>query len=501
MRSVIAPQRFSGVITVASRIVDTLSSGLYESPAACLKELINNSYDADARQVNVFVKPDANRIIIEDNGCGMSRSEFERHFQRISESHKRDESDTTPSGRKIIGRIGIGFIAANEICDVMEIFSTKVGSSELLHVNINFKKMRLDPVERRQQGTDFEKGDYEGEILTTDSHTHYTHVFLKEVRGRAQGMLAGATRPGTAKRARSLYGLSPESVVQRLADPSLKSWSEFDEYSEAMLRVALNVPIHYYPAWVPRSLKSQVSNFERAVNKLRFAVSYDGSSLGKPVVFRPAKRGCFINKFKIDNSHVAARGYFYVQHGGVRPQDLNGLLIRIRHSAVGGYNSTFLDFPATEGALFQTWISAEIWADDRLEEALNIDRKTLRITHPAYVALQSAIHEHLSRIVKQARSRLYDVGSVARQRERAVHAAHAIDEMIANTVAPLSKPAARTARSAWRHASKDRLTEKHLLRRFDVAQLYRIVLDVAREVMTPSQLTRFIKKLTERLTR
>ena len=108
---------FSGEILVASRIVDYLSSNLYDSPADCLKELINNFYDADADTVNVFVKPDAERIIIEDNGDGMSRDEFVRHFGRISESHKRDTSDVTTRKRPKIGMIGIGFIAANELCD------------------------------------------------------------------------------------------------------------------------------------------------------------------------------------------------------------------------------------------------------------------------------------------------------------------------------------------------------------------------------------------------
>ena len=77
------PKPFEGEITVSSRIVDYLSSGLYESPAACLKELVNNSYDADATLVEVFVKPDADRIIIADNGHGMDRTEFLRHFSRI----------------------------------------------------------------------------------------------------------------------------------------------------------------------------------------------------------------------------------------------------------------------------------------------------------------------------------------------------------------------------------------------------------------------------------
>ena len=49
----------------------------------------------------------------------MNRGEFEQHFSKISESHKRDVSDMTDRGRPKIGKIGIGFIAANELCNVM----------------------------------------------------------------------------------------------------------------------------------------------------------------------------------------------------------------------------------------------------------------------------------------------------------------------------------------------------------------------------------------------
>jgi HSP90 family molecular chaperone len=152
-----AGEHFRGEITVAARIIDLLSSGLYESPAACLKELINNSFDADASHVDVSVKPDANRIIIQDDGQGMDRAEFERHFRRIAESHKRDIQDVTTTGRPKIGKIGIGVIAANELCEKLEIFSTKVGSPELLHVTIDFEEMRKPPNYARKKTEDFSK--------------------------------------------------------------------------------------------------------------------------------------------------------------------------------------------------------------------------------------------------------------------------------------------------------------------------------------------------------
>ncbi len=118
---------FRGEIVVASRIVDYLSSGLYKSPAACLKELINNSYDADATRVNLFVKPDADRIIIEDDGLGMDRNEFEKHFRRISESRKRDDSQTTPRGS-----FHLTYLMRGSESFTSSSFSTRLGLAQTL---------------------------------------------------------------------------------------------------------------------------------------------------------------------------------------------------------------------------------------------------------------------------------------------------------------------------------------------------------------------------------
>src|SRR6266542_985758 len=408
---------FKGEILVASRVIDYLSSGLYESPAACMKELVNNSYDADATIVNVFVKPDAEQIVIEDNGIGMSRDEFVRHFQRISESHKREDGDYTSLGRPKIGKIGIGFIAANELCDEMEIYSTKAGSTELLHVTINFAKMRDDVETRRREQDDFAKGDYYGEISSAEVDVHFTTVLLKEVRGEAKDLLAGATPPLAGRRNTSLYGLRPESVTKRLAQ--LDSWSSLDFYSQNRLGVALNVPIQYPSGWIPEEHHDKVAEFESEVAQLRFRVFYDGTELLKPVVLTGGQGRTLVRRIEFAGRHVAARGYLYAQHGVLRPEDLNGVLVRIRHAAVGDYRRDFFDFPTAEGTLFQRWISGEIWADDRLEEALNIDRRTLRETHQSYVELREWFHSVLTDFLREVRREMYSVRSTERRQERA----------------------------------------------------------------------------------
>jgi Histidine kinase-, DNA gyrase B-, and HSP90-like ATPase len=421
-------EQFNGQILVSSRIIDELSSGLYETPAACLKELVNNAYDADATEVVMSVRPDADVIIINDNGTGLSRETFEGHFKRIAESRKREVSGITASGRPMVGRIGIGFVAANEICDRMDIFSTVSGSREVLEVSIDFANMRIDPAERRKNGGDLAKGDYHGMITPmADLEEHYTRIYLRNIRGPAQDVLAGAEE---GHKHNSLYGLKPSSVRERLADPNLKSWDEFDSYSQAMLEIALNVPVRYHDSWLPKEYAGQVRPFVERAAALNFDVVLDGTSLRKPIVLKPGPDGTsLLRVFEIKGERVGAVGYFYAAGGKISPADLNGILIRIRNAGVGGYDGSFLGYPSWINPLFQGWASCEVYADDRLEQSQNIDRKTLRTTDFPYVEIRNLLHEKLKEYFGEVRLLLYQERSVRRNQERAREQSRQLDEI------------------------------------------------------------------------
>jgi hypothetical protein len=428
---------FDGEIVVSSRIIDELSSGLYESPAACLKELINNAYDADATEVVMSVRPDADIIIINDNGTGMTRETFVNHFRRIAESRKRAITDVTPSGRPMIGKIGIGFVAANEICDRMDIVSTIAGSSELMKVSINFADMRIDPAERRRdrdggegegESEGIAKGDYHGTTSTNaEVNEHYTRVYLRDIRGPAQDVLSGAEE---GKRHNSLYGLKPSSIRDRLADVKLQSWDEFDSYSRAMLEIALNVPVRYHENWIPDEYADQIRPFAQHAEALNFDVILDGSSLRKPIVLNNGADGkSILRVFDLAGEHVGAKGYFYAASNKINPRELNGILIRIRNAAVGKYDSNYLGYPSWINGILSQWASCEVYADDRLEQSMNIDRKTLRTTDLPYVELRSMLHEKIKGYFSEVRAELYLKRSRTRNEERAKEQAHQLDQI------------------------------------------------------------------------
>jgi HSP90 family molecular chaperone len=112
------PRIITGKINASARIIADISSGIYRTPANALKELVSNAWDADAPEVVINTGyPRFDLVTCSDTGLGMTTNEFRKYMRHIGGSFKRIGGDTTPSGRPIIGKIGIGILAIAQICD------------------------------------------------------------------------------------------------------------------------------------------------------------------------------------------------------------------------------------------------------------------------------------------------------------------------------------------------------------------------------------------------
>jgi hypothetical protein len=120
-------------ITVDKRIVKILSEATYEDFPNALRELIVNSYDADASQVNINIDLDKEIITISDNGWGMADQDF-NHYLKIAAEPQRIKS--TPSGRIRIGKFGVGFVSVFPFFKSYSIEATKKNSTEILYAKI-----------------------------------------------------------------------------------------------------------------------------------------------------------------------------------------------------------------------------------------------------------------------------------------------------------------------------------------------------------------------------
>lgn len=98
----------------------TLLSENYRSSELALKELIDNAWDADADNVNVFLPEpmSGGTIVISDDGSGMTETELTVEYLNVASNRRARRGDLTPlKKRKVKGRKGIGkfagFMAAN----------------------------------------------------------------------------------------------------------------------------------------------------------------------------------------------------------------------------------------------------------------------------------------------------------------------------------------------------------------------------------------------------
>lgn len=107
--------------------IEHLGVSLYSQLPNVLSELISNSWDADATEVIIQFN-DANgkkSINYKDNGHGMTFDELNRKYLVIGRNKRQDGEDSSPKGRKPIGKKGLGKLSVFGICDEVTLISVK----------------------------------------------------------------------------------------------------------------------------------------------------------------------------------------------------------------------------------------------------------------------------------------------------------------------------------------------------------------------------------------
>ena len=111
--------------------IEHLGISLYSKLPSVLSELVSNSWDADATDVAIdFVDTSDNKeIIYSDNGEGMTFDELNDNYLVIGRNRRSGtQEETTTSGRKVIGKKGLGKLSVFGICNVVEVISIKNGT-------------------------------------------------------------------------------------------------------------------------------------------------------------------------------------------------------------------------------------------------------------------------------------------------------------------------------------------------------------------------------------
>lgn len=124
------------------KVIARITDGIYRQPGSALRELLANAFDADATSVVIDTDmPRFSRMLIRDNGRGMSLETLAHIVHHIGGSAKRTDKGKTlnlvsqsdasvsPGGRQLIGKIGIGLFSVAQLTRHFQIVSKVQGEN------------------------------------------------------------------------------------------------------------------------------------------------------------------------------------------------------------------------------------------------------------------------------------------------------------------------------------------------------------------------------------
>jgi hypothetical protein len=388
-------------------LVRIISEGTYTSFPQALKEFVSNSYDADATRVDISIDDECTIIRVRDNGIGMTLQDFKEFFASIARSGNaaaRTPHGRTSLGRVKIGRFGIGALAVAGIADRFVVRSSRRNHNEGFEASIDLAKVRS----HFQKGEDlsahwkFNYQQWSDESLTT----HFTEIQIDGLNSDIRSLL--------------------QRLGQRTRNEFFTSTRELSGLDELIWQLGMICPVayeHAYPipeAELSRKRDAIVIERSRKLLKDNFSLFLNGIPVKRNIVLprydqnkpKDSKKRELLHKRGVgyelrsfaskSGSPVRFEGYFVVQAQQLFPQDLRGLLIRMRGVAIGWHRTFNISASALSTMLPN--LSGEVWVDG-LEEALQFDRESFREDHPLFRWLRDELCKLVESENKEFRKR------------------------------------------------------------------------------------------------
>jgi len=208
------PTKETFMFAVDSALLSELGERLVSTVHVALAELVKNAYDADAHEVHVNILPESSgapRVVVRDDGIGMTLEEVRGFWMKIGTSNKVTEPTSARFGRLKTGSKGVGRFACRRLglslqlttCAQVRLPKSRPASFQTTRIQFDWGDFK--------PGVDVEKVECPGDTTVTSSGTPGTTLEIWggqtdewQARGfeylqRQLAVLAtnrGASRPG-----------------------------------------------------------------------------------------------------------------------------------------------------------------------------------------------------------------------------------------------------------------------------------------------------------------
>lgn len=115
-------------VTFDINTIDHLGVKLYSTLPPMIAELVSNAWDADAHNVYINFDNKKKTIFVRDDGSGMTFDELNNQFLKVGRNRRLEMNrDETDSGRKVLGKKGLGKLSMFGIGKKITISTVKDG--------------------------------------------------------------------------------------------------------------------------------------------------------------------------------------------------------------------------------------------------------------------------------------------------------------------------------------------------------------------------------------
>ncbi len=168
-------------ITVLGRTLEHLGTQMYKRRDVAIAELVANAWDAGATEVRIEIPqagayvPSQSVISVMDNGTGMSADQVDDEYLVIGRN-RRAEGQPAPTGRRVMGRKGVGKLAGFGLGRTMTVLTWRDGVAT--SIDLDGKALKAEGGESKRLEIVGTVGDVPGDI-TYASGTRISMKLLK----------------------------------------------------------------------------------------------------------------------------------------------------------------------------------------------------------------------------------------------------------------------------------------------------------------------------------
>jgi hypothetical protein len=450
-------------VQLAAKVLGHISQGMYRTPAGAVKELISNAYDAGASYAKIHTGfPRFDFFSCEDDGEGISSKRFiELMSGGIGDSDKqRADHSTGKNGRPLIGRLGVGLLSLAQICPRFSILSFHEKTKTAFEAEIKFPPYSRQEIDKiiadQKRGGNLHPimhGEYKTKDLPYLPGRKGITVTTSSLRESFRKTMKNLEHFANVKHFNNYESYpSFEHFLEAIVNPSLRSLYFASPYDQFLFGLALTAPLPYVDGTEadgsPETLLlriPQIAKLQKQIKSYGFRVEVDNIELRRPVILpsngdRTPAAACILpvkpslDRFtltdgttkndieiqrydikvkgsdvtfklfwfdydqKVNGFPLKFKGYIFLQTGRLFPKEYQGILVRLRNVAIGQYDVNVMTYPMAEGPRF-SMLSAEVFVDDGLDDALKVDRDGFNTLDPQYIRLQAFVHSILHELI------------------------------------------------------------------------------------------------------